>query len=119
MAGLGEEAAAVESGGSSGVIFHASEGGGLHATEGPYNPGNLKEIDRAIRHMPGVVAYVVKKAQEGITLTGADSEFAVVLQNDPTTQRPRAYMAPNTSDGIHLELSQGVLLKAAVSMQGR
>jgi hypothetical protein len=33
--------------------------------------------------------------------------------------RPRAYVAPSNSKGIHEELSQAVLLKAAMSMSGK
>lgn len=98
------------------------DGTKLQAVEvegGRYNPGDLQEIDKAIRHMPGVVEYMVTKAQQLIQSTGAESEFVVVLQNEPQTQRPRAYAAPNTSDGIHLELSEGVLLKGASSMEGQ
>jgi hypothetical protein len=84
-----------------------------------YDPGDLQIIDKAIRHMPGVVAYMVKAAQECINLTGVPDEFTVILQNDPNTQRPRAYCAPNTSDGIHLELTEQVLLKSAISMEDR
>lgn len=35
------------------------------------------------------------------------------------TQRPRAYVMPANNNGIHEELSEGVLLKAALGMTGK
>jgi hypothetical protein len=40
---------------------------------GEYDPGDLKEIDKAIRHMPAVVEYLRKKAEECKELTGSDN----------------------------------------------
>jgi hypothetical protein len=45
--------------------------------------------------------------------------FGVVLQNDPRTQRPRAYVAPINAEGVHEELTDSVLLKAAINMEGQ
>lgn len=122
--GAGEEFTAEN--GVDAAHFHLPSGAQHEGTrlqsvriDGEYDPGDLQEIDKAIRHMPSVVAYCVKKAQECIRATGAEEHFVVVLQNEPRTQRPRAYCAPNTSEGIRLELEQGVLLKAAVSMEGK
>jgi hypothetical protein len=40
---------------------------------GEYDPGDLREIDKAIRHLPGVVAYARKKAEETIGHTGSSN----------------------------------------------
>jgi hypothetical protein len=94
-------------------------GGGLApvTVEGGYDPGDLQEIDKAIRHMPGVVAYMRQKAEECVDGTGS-SNYEVVLQNDPETQRPRAYIAPANNQGIHEELSEHRALKSAIGMEG-
>ncbi len=50
------------------VTFHANEAGTGFTAEpvfaGDYDPGDLTKIDQAIRHMPAVVAYITKKAEE-------------------------------------------------------
>jgi hypothetical protein len=100
------------------ATFTARSGGSVAAVSGEgYDPGDLQEIDKAIRHLPGVVAYMQKKAQECIDMTGSNN-FEVVLQNEPETQRPRAYCAPKNNDGIHEELSESLLVKSAANMAG-
>jgi hypothetical protein len=91
---------------------------GVSAGDDAYNPGDLDEIDRRIRHLPGVVAYMKQKAEQCIAMTGSDN-FEVVVQNDSDTRRPRAYCAPANNKGIHEELSEAVLLKAASNMAGK
>lgn len=88
------------------------------ATTGDYDPGDLVEIDKAIRHSPAVVDYTVKMAQKGIEETGSEN-FDVILQNRPDTERPRAYMAPINAEGIHEELSESTLLKTAINLEGQ
>lgn len=83
-----------------------------------YDPGITEEVDRAIRNMPGVVQYCNRKAHELCDATGS-SNFEVVLSQGPDQQRPRAYVVPSNSKGIHEELAQAVLLKAALGMAGR
>ena len=84
---------------------------------GEYDPGNLTEIDRAIRHMPGVVAYTIKKANECLSMIETSHDFRVVVSYGDS--RVRAYVAPANDAGIHLELGDSVLLKAAISMGNR
>jgi hypothetical protein len=83
-----------------------------------YDPGITQEIDRAIRHLPGIVHYVATKAKELAKATGSPN-FEVILQNKPETQRPRAYVAPANGKGIREEKTQAVLLKAALGMAGK
>jgi hypothetical protein len=90
----------------------------LNLGAGEYNPGDIKEIDRAIRHMPGVVAYLVQKAEELLEATDSEN-FGIILQNNPEYQRARAYVLPSNDQGVHEELSQHILLKAAIGMEGR
>jgi hypothetical protein len=85
---------------------------------GEYDPGDLREIDKAIRHLPSVVAYCARKAEEGIGMTGS-SNFEVIVSDAPENTRARAYMAPANNQGIHEELSEGLLLKAAINMEGK
>jgi hypothetical protein len=100
-----------------GEIF-ISDGNSLSMAGDDYDPGDLNEIDRAIRHMPMVVNRLKIKALEGIEMTGSDN-FDAIVQDDPETQRARVYMAPINSAGIHEELSECLLLKAAFNMEGR
>lgn len=86
--------------------------------EGEYDPGDLREIDKAIRHLPGVVAYARKKAEQMIEMTGS-SNFEVIVSDNPENTRARAYGAPANNQGIHEELSEHVLLKAAINMEGK
>ena len=102
------------------VVFSVNSGGGLSAspTLGGYDPGSLVEIDRAIRHMPAVVAYLEKKANECLGLIEKSDDFHVIVSTGGES-RARAYVAPANGGGIHLEAADGVLLKAAVGMEGR
>ncbi len=80
--------------------------------------GNItNEMHRKIRHSPQVVAHLKKKAQECQSIAGENFETGV--QNDGGTTRARAYIRPANGDGIHEELSDSVLLKAAAAMRGR
>lgn len=42
--------------------------------------------------------------------------FAVVVQDDPGTQRPRAYVHPVGETGLHVEAGESVLFKAMATM---
>lgn len=83
-----------------------------------YDPGITAEIDKRIRHMPGVILKMLEKAAMLKNSTGSPN-FEIVTQARPETQRPRAYVVPKNYDGIHEELSQAVLLKAAMGMHGK
>lgn len=72
---------------------------------------------RAIRHSPQVVAHITALANLMLGSIEKDQHFKVVVQNDPNTSRPRAYVAPADSAGVHLELTDSVILKAAAAMQ--
>lgn len=98
-------------------IYGASGGYSFAATEGDYDPGITDEIDRQIRNMPMVKAYLLGKAKELKAATGSDN-FDIVESTDPAQQRPRYYVAPNSA-GIKEELTQSVLLKAALGMVGK
>jgi len=104
------------------VIFHAAENGsGFTASPtlaGSYDPGDMVEIDRAIRHMPMVVAHITAKANEMKSLIEKSEDFHVIVSTGGAG-RARAYVAPRNNGGIHLELADSVLLKAAASMEGR
>jgi hypothetical protein len=103
------------------VVFTANEAGtGFVGTAalGAYDPGDMIEIDRAIRHMPVVVAYITAKANECKDLIEKSDDFRVIVSTGGES-RARAYVAPANGGGIHLEMADSVLLKAAVSMEGR
>jgi hypothetical protein len=103
------------------VVFSANDGGKsftAEVTTGPYDPGNLVEIDRAIRHMPAVVKYITKKAEECRASIEKSDDFHVIVSTGGEG-RARAYVAPANDGGVHLELGDSVLLKAALSMEGK
>jgi hypothetical protein len=85
---------------------------------GSYDPGITAEIDQRIRHLPIVVRTMLEKAATLKNSTGS-SNFDIVSQTQPQTQRPRAYVMPKNNQGIREELSQAVLLKAALGMTGQ
>ena len=102
------------------IVYSVSDGKSLSATPtfGDYDPVNLIEIDRAIRHMPAVVAYLQKKAEETISMIEKSQHFHVITSTGGES-RARAFVAPADNAGIHLELADSVMLKAAASMAGR
>jgi hypothetical protein len=82
-----------------------------------YDAGITPEIDQAIRHMTVVELYCRGRAMDLKTKVG--NNFRLVAQTDPHSQRPRFYVTPANREGIHEELSQAVLLKAALGMSGQ
>ena len=101
------------------VLFHAGATGLVASTVlGGYDPGNLVEVDRAIRHMPAVVAHITAKANEMLELIEKRDDFRVIVSAGGEA-RARAYVAPRNNAGIHLEKADSVLLKAAAAMEGR
>lgn len=101
------------------VLFTAS-GNNLTGTValGGYDPGDLVAIDQKIRHMPAVVARITAKANECLDLIEKKHDFRVVVSTGGES-RARAYVAPRNNAGIHLEAADSVMLKAALSMQGK
>lgn len=85
---------------------------------GEYDPGITEEIDRQIRHMQPVLLRMTESAARLKRATGSPN-FEVVVSLNPSGQRPRAYVAPSNREGIHEELSDAVLLKAALGMSGQ
>lgn len=124
-------------------------GGQLAVTGGEYDPGYSEEIDSVIRNLPEVVNHCLNKAEELLSRCGSNNFEIVLsttsggeVFNDatdalgrrhylkgggkgsgtstsPEKQRPRAYVAPANNKGIHEELSDAVLLKAALGMAGK
>jgi hypothetical protein len=88
------------------------------ADEVQYDPGEgLNEYCRMLRHHPLVVAHMVVKAQEALAMCSDNYDYFV--QNRDDTTRARVWMHPINNEGIHEELSESLLIKAAINMQGR
>lgn len=83
-----------------------------------YDAGITADVDKAIRHMPFVEAYMNFQAEKLREATGSEN-FEVIQQRDPNTQRPRSYVVPKNNKGIREELSKAVLLKAALGRAGQ
>lgn len=75
------------------------------------------EMHRMIRHHPIVAKYLLKKADECQAMAG--DNFETGLQNRKGTTRARAWIRPANPEGIHEELADAVLSKAAAAMRGR
>lgn len=85
---------------------------------GDYDAGITEEIDKAIRHLPVVVEAAMQAAATLKNSVGSPN-FELIIQARPDTARPRVYVVPKNNKGIHEELSQAVLLKAALGMAGK
>lgn len=129
------------------TVWGASTGSTLKIL-GEYDPEITKEVDRQIRNMPVVVDYCLSKARELLKSINSNN-FEIVLSTEkggkvlsdavnvsgrhylkgrqlgdtsehgPERQRPRAYVVPANGKGIHEELTEAVLLKAALGMAGK
>jgi hypothetical protein len=87
---------------------------------GEYDPEITNEIDAAIRHLPMVQKHCDDMARLTMVQANAGTQtqpYDVLKAGGP--QRYRAYVYPAESEGIKLELTDGKLLKAAISMQGK
>lgn len=96
-------------------LFRSNAAGGLSVEIGRYDPGITDEVDQKIRHLPVVLERCRSEAMRLQSAAG-DDNFDIIESVDPANKRPRFYVAPSTSLGIHQELSQAVLLKAALGM---
>ena len=96
-------------------------------------PASFKD---ELAHHPAVVARITELAQKIVDMASVGhhathaglhplklgiegnhpSHFGVHVQNFPKTKHPRAFAMPIDSAGIHLELSQSLLIKAAASV---
>jgi hypothetical protein len=83
---------------------------------GEYTPGEINEFDKAIRHMPIVVVRLEAAGRHVLELVGP--HFDMVTVDSEERSRARVYVFPNDNEGIHLELSEGVLIKAGLQMEG-
>lgn len=88
------------------------------STSADYDAGITDEIDKQIRHLPVVIAAAMEAAATLKNSTGSPN-FELVIQARPDTARPRVYVVPKNNKGIHEELSEAVLLKAALGMAGK
>jgi hypothetical protein len=101
-----------------GALFSVdSSGTGLEMTPGStFSDRDLIAIDRAIRHLPCVVKTLEAKAKEVLAQVGSE-DFEIVMSTKGR-DRPRFFVCPRTSAGVHAELSKSVLTLASLSMKG-
>jgi hypothetical protein len=101
-----------------GTLFAVSASGDfLDMTPGSvFTDKDLIAIDRAIRHLPIVQQTLENYAREILKQVGED-DFEIVVSH--AKSRIRVYVVPKTSKGIRRELTDSVLLKSAMSLQGR
>lgn len=80
------------------------------------------EINGALAHHPAVVAQITALAQKIADMAGAGhhaGDFGIRVQNFPKSRHARAFALPTNNGGIHLELTQSLLLKTVASMAGQ
>lgn len=102
------------------ALFGAGSGGhslSVNMTDA-YDPGITNEVDRQIRHMQVVYMHCLKQAGDLMRATGSKN-FETISAFNPRGQRPRVYVTPSNAEGIHEELSDSVLLKAAMGRAGK
>lgn len=102
------------------ALFGAGSGGrtlSVSMTDA-YDPGITAEIDRQIRHLQIVYMHCLFQAGELMRATGSKN-FETISAFNPKGQRPRVYVTPSNNEGIHEELSDSVLLKAALGRAGK
>lgn len=99
-------------------LFHVNASGELTMTPGGYDPGITREVDHKIRFMQVVQNHCRQRARELHGRAGSE-HFDIVESTNEQHSRPRFYVVPSDREGIHEEISQAVLLKAALGMAGR
>lgn len=75
------------------------------------------DLFKKLTHMPEIVAQLTQMAADIAAKAGAGhsaGDYGIIVQNWPNTKRARAFALPTNSAGIHLELTQHLVLKAAV-----
>jgi hypothetical protein len=100
-----------------GTLFTVSDSGDfIDMTPGVFTDKDLVAIDQAIRHLPIVQQTLEHYAREILKQVGED-DFEIVVSH--AKSRIRVFVLPKTSNGIRREMKDSVLLKCAMSMQGR
>ena len=83
----------------------------------PYKPVIPPALHRAIRHLPGVVDHCRKIAERGAQIGG--DNYTVIVQNQPGTARPRAYIVPiNTAAAIEDDERNSTLFRIISGLRG-
>lgn len=72
---------------------------------------------KAIRHLPVVVAHLVNIGSRGVRIGGTD-KYELIVQNDPSTKRPRVYIKPKNIEGIIDDAENSTLLKIQSTLRG-
>lgn len=94
-----------------------------------------EEQHRAIRHLPIVKEHLQAKGEEMLAMVNdmckselkskkwdtrpRTGHFGLLMSEDPGNTRPRLYVHPIDGHGIRIEMTHGVLIKAAAAMGGR
>lgn len=82
----------------------------------PYKAVIPHSTHLAIRHSPVVVAHCTAIARKGAAIGGAN--WTVVVQNDPSTKRPRAYIAPKNEEAEADDATNSTVFKIISGLRG-
>lgn len=75
-------------------------------------------LGKLLRHHPDIVAQLAQIAAGIATKANAGHKpgrYGIIVQNNHNTKRARVLVHPTDSGGIHLELTEHLMLKAAAS----
>lgn len=83
----------------------------------PYKPVISQATHRAIRHLPAVVEHCRRIAERGAQIGG--DNYTVIVQNQPGTARPRAYIVPiNTGAAVEDDARNSTLFRIISGLRG-
>lgn len=71
----------------------------------PYKVHIPNAVHIMLRHLPVVVQHCTAIAKRGAAIGG--DNWTVIVQNDPTTKRPRAYIAPRNQKAAEAAMQDG------------
>lgn len=85
----------------------------------PYKPNIPAKVHIMYRHLPQVVAHCTEIAKRGARIGG--DNWTVIVQNEPMTKRPRAYIAPkhaNSEQAKQQDGAQSTVFKIISGLRG-
>lgn len=85
----------------------------------PNKPPKLSHAQhRALRHLPQVVDHMERIARQALAQSGKSDLYEIIVQDDPTTKRPRVYIAPKGIEGVLDDAANSTILKMQAAMRG-
>jgi hypothetical protein len=86
------------------------------AAYGDYKVTIPHSMHIAIRHLPNIVAHCTQIARKGAAIGGDGWE--VIVQNDPQTKRPRAYIVCRDPAALERDARDDTLMRILSGLRG-